>query len=91
MKVLSSWLHEFLDAAVPSEAISAAFDDLGTPVEEETRLNANLDGVVVAEVLDLRPHPNADKIQLVDVEIVHDEVVGKRERSGGDQGREVRV
>ena len=68
MKVLSSWLHEFLDAAVPPEAISAAFDDLGTPVEEETRLNANLDGVVVAEVLDLRPHPNADKIQLVDVD-----------------------
>ena len=68
MKVLSSWLHEFLDAAVPPEAISAAFDDLGTPVEEETRLNADLDGVVVAEVLDLRPHPNADKIQLVDVD-----------------------
>ena len=45
-----------------------AFDDLGTPVEEVTRLGEGLDGIVVAEVLDLRPHPNADKIQLVDVD-----------------------
>ena len=68
MKVLSSWLHEFLDAPVSPEAIAAAFDDLGTPVEEETRLGEGLDGIVVARVLALRPHPNADKIQLVDVD-----------------------
>jgi phenylalanyl-tRNA synthetase beta chain len=68
MKVLSSWLHEMLDAPVAPEAIAAAFDDLGTPVEEEVRLGEGLDGIVVAEVLALRPHPNADKIQLVDVD-----------------------
>ena len=51
MKVLSSWLHEFLDASVAPEAIAAAFDDLGTPVEEETRLGEGLDGIVAAEVL----------------------------------------
>ncbi|MEZ5178892.1 MAG: phenylalanine--tRNA ligase subunit beta [Acidimicrobiales bacterium] len=68
MKVLSSWLHEFLDAPVAPEAIAAAFDDLGTPVEEETRLGEGLDGIVVAEVLALAPHPNADKIQLVQVD-----------------------
>ncbi|CAN5236965.1 hypothetical protein BH20ACT3_BH20ACT3_06040 [soil metagenome] len=33
MKVLSSWLQEFLDTPVPPEAIAAACDDLGTPVE----------------------------------------------------------
>ena len=68
MKVLQSWLHEFLDAPVAPEAIAAAFDDLGTPVEEETRLGEGLDGIEVVQVLDLRPHPNADKIQLVDVD-----------------------
>ncbi len=68
MKVLSSWLHEFLDAPVAPEAIADAFDDLGTPVEEETRLGEGLDGIVVAEVLTLSPHPNADKIQLVEVD-----------------------
>lgn len=68
MKVLSSWLHEFFDAPVAPEAMAAAFDDLGTPVEEEIRLGEGLDGIEVAKVLALKPHPNADKIQLVDVD-----------------------
>ena len=68
MKVLSSWLHELLDAPVAPEDIAAAFDDLGTPVEEEVRIGEGLDGIEVVRVLALRPHPNADKIQLVDVD-----------------------
>jgi phenylalanyl-tRNA synthetase beta chain len=68
MKVLSSWLHEFFGAPVDPADIAAAFDDLGTPVEEETRLGEGLDGIVVARVLDLGAHPNADKIQLVQVD-----------------------
>jgi len=68
MKVLLSWLREFtpLDASV--EQISQALADLGIPVEEIVHLGEGLDGIVVAKVLDLRPHPNADKIQLVDVD-----------------------
>ncbi|MCU1369065.1 MAG: pheT [Ilumatobacteraceae bacterium] len=68
MKVLHSWLSEFLDAPVDPSAVAAAFDDLGTPVEEETRLGEGLDGIEVVRVLALSPHPNADKIQLVDVD-----------------------
>lgn len=68
MKVLHSWLQELLDAPVDPEAIAAAFDDLGTPVEEETRIGEGLEGIEVVRVLDLKPHPNADKIQLVDVD-----------------------
>ncbi len=68
MKVLHSWLQEFLDAPVEPEAVAAAFDDLGTPVEEEVRIGEGLDGIEVVRVLDLKPHPNADKIQLVDVD-----------------------
>ncbi|MEZ5137975.1 MAG: phenylalanine--tRNA ligase subunit beta [Acidimicrobiales bacterium] len=68
MKVLHSWLQELLDAPVAPEAMAAAFDDLGTPVEEETRLGEGLDGIEVVRVLALKGHPNADKIQLVDVD-----------------------
>lgn len=68
MKVLHSWLQEFLDAPVAPEAIAEAFDDLGTPVEEETRIGEGLDTIEVVRVLALNPHPNADKIQLVDVD-----------------------
>ena len=41
MKVLHSWLQEFLDAPVDPTAVADAFDDLGTPVEEETRSRAD--------------------------------------------------
>jgi len=68
MKVLHSWLQEFLDAPVAPEAVAEALDDLGTPVEEETRIGEGLDGIEVVRVLALNPHPNADKIQLVDVD-----------------------
>ncbi|HEV7720136.1 MAG TPA: phenylalanine--tRNA ligase subunit beta [Iamia sp.] len=70
MKVLLSWLRELapgLEDQAP-EAVAEAFNDLGTPVEEETRLGEGLDGIVVARVLELRPHPKADRIQLVDVD-----------------------
>ncbi|HWJ61557.1 MAG TPA: phenylalanine--tRNA ligase subunit beta [Acidimicrobiales bacterium] len=68
MKVLHSWLQEMLDAPVAPEVVAEAFDDLGTPVEEETRIGEGLDGIEVVRVLALNPHPNADKIQLVDVD-----------------------
>ncbi|MFM7069691.1 MAG: phenylalanine--tRNA ligase subunit beta, partial [Actinomycetes bacterium] len=41
---------------------------LGLPVEERFEVGAHLDGIVVARVLDVRPHPDADKIRLVDVD-----------------------
>ena len=42
---------------------------LGLAVEEMTVTGEVVDGIVLAKVLDLRPHPDADKIQLVDVDM----------------------
>ena len=70
MKVLHSWLGEFAgdllehDPAVLAEHLS----DLGLSVEDMVILGAAFDGIVVAKVLALRPHPDADRIQLVDVD-----------------------
>ncbi|MEA3020785.1 MAG: phenylalanyl-tRNA synthetase beta chain, partial [Actinomycetota bacterium] len=68
MKVLRSWLREFAPLDAEPDAIADALGALGTPVEDMTRLGEGLDGIVVAKVLDLRPHPNADRMQLVDVD-----------------------
>ncbi|MEY2406379.1 MAG: phenylalanyl-tRNA synthetase beta chain, partial [Acidimicrobiaceae bacterium] len=51
-----------------ADDIADALGALGTPVEEMELLGEGLDGIVVAKVLDLRPHPNADRMQLVDVD-----------------------
>src|SRR3954447_18173534 len=68
MKVLLSWLQEFAPLDAKPDGIADALGALGTPVEEMTRLGEGLDGIVVAKVLDLRPHPNADRMQIVDVD-----------------------
>ena len=68
MKVTLSWLREF------APDIDGDPIELGDPecarlaVEEMERIGEIVDGVVLAKVLDLRPHPDADKIQLVDVD-----------------------
>ncbi|MEO0494645.1 MAG: phenylalanine--tRNA ligase subunit beta, partial [Actinomycetota bacterium] len=69
MKVTLSWLREFApdidgDPVELGETLSA----LGLAVEEMEIVGELVDGVVLAKVLDLRPHPDADKIQLVDVD-----------------------
>ncbi len=69
MKVTLSWLREFApdidgDPVELCETLSA----LGLAVEEMDVVGEIVDGVVLAKVLDLRPHPDADKIQLVDVD-----------------------
>src|SRR3954452_21994553 len=68
MKALLSWLREFAPLDADPKTIGDALGALGTPVEEMLRIGHGLDGIVVARVLDLRRHPNADRIQLVDVD-----------------------
>ncbi len=70
MRVTLSWLREFAagingDAAELSEVLSA----LGLAVERSWVTGTAPEGVVVARVVALRPHPGADRIQLVDVDI----------------------
>ena len=70
MKVLLSWLQEF--APFPSDdpvALGDVMSDLGMAVESIERIGEGLDGIVTARVLELRKHPDADKIQLVDVDL----------------------
>ncbi len=70
MKVLLSWLQEF--APFPGDdpvALGDVMSDLGMAVESIERIGEGLDGIVTVKVLELRKHPDADKIQLVDVDL----------------------
>ena len=69
MKVLLSWLREFApDIDGDPVDIGNTLSSLGLAVEEMIVTGQGLDGIVLAKVVDLRPHPDADKIQLVDVD-----------------------
>ena len=68
MKVTLRWLQDFAPFDQSVDVLGDTMSDLGMAVEERWTVGAGLDGIVVAEVLALRPHPDADRIQLVDVD-----------------------
>jgi len=68
MRVPLSWIRELTPAEGSSEEIARTLSFLGLVVEGIREVPAPLGGVVVARVLGTRPHPAADRIQLVDVD-----------------------
>lgn len=75
MKLTLSWLQEFVD--IPSRdpgAIVESFERLGHEIEDWYVIEPSFSGVVVGEVLEVSPHPNADKVRLTKVN-VGDEVL----------------
>ena len=69
MRAVLSWMQEFAPIIGEPDEIADQLTSLGLVVEEVQTVGADWDGIIVARVLDLRPHPEADKIQLVDVDI----------------------
>jgi phenylalanyl-tRNA synthetase beta chain len=68
MKVLLSWLREFAPIEGEPDQIAAQLTELGMELESVSLLGQGLDGIVVARVLEVREHPDADRIRLVDVD-----------------------
>ncbi|MEL7208302.1 MAG: phenylalanine--tRNA ligase subunit beta, partial [Actinomycetota bacterium] len=68
MKVLLSWMREFAPIEGDPQFLADTMTDLGMVVESVDVVGPDLDGIVVAEVLDLAKHPEADRIQLVQVD-----------------------
>jgi phenylalanyl-tRNA synthetase beta chain len=69
MKVLWSWLLELcdLDRQPTVEEGARALTRSGLEIEGMTNLGGGFTGVVVAEVVGKKPHPDAQKLTLVDV------------------------
>ena len=65
MRVPLSWLREFAPFEGDPSALAATFDDLGMVVEGIERVGEGLDGVVIANVLEVHRIEGADKIRLI--------------------------
>lgn len=69
MKVGLKWLNELVPVDVPVERLVTLLDMSGTKVETVERPQGDIGGVVVAKVLGIEAHPNADNLSLVEVEV----------------------
>jgi phenylalanyl-tRNA synthetase beta chain len=67
MKVNLRWLEEYVRVDVPLKRLTELLDNSGSKVEAVHTAGEGLGGVVVAEILDVKPHPNADNLTLVEV------------------------
>jgi phenylalanyl-tRNA synthetase beta chain len=77
MRVSLRWLEEYVRIDVPVPKLHELLDLSGTKVEAVHQPGKDIDGIVVAEVLEVLEHPNADNLTLVDI------------RAGGQQERVV--
>jgi phenylalanyl-tRNA synthetase beta chain len=68
MRAPLSWIREFVPIDEPADVIGTALDNLGLEVEEIEAPGAEIGGVVVAKIVDVLEHPNADKLRLADVD-----------------------
>ncbi|MGH2753413.1 MAG: phenylalanine--tRNA ligase subunit beta [Actinomycetota bacterium] len=89
MRVSLSWLNEYVDVDMAPDDLAHRLNMSGTKVEAIHRPGADIEGVIVAEVLNIEPHPNADNLSMVEVKVHGDEtqrvVCGARNFSIGDR------
>jgi len=67
MKIVESWLREWVDTDMETEELAHQLTMLGLEVDAITIEGSGLDGVVVAEVLEVKQHPNADRLTICTV------------------------
>ncbi|WP_413357384.1 phenylalanine--tRNA ligase subunit beta [Prochlorococcus marinus] len=75
MKVSLSWLNELVDIHCDVEELADSLSMAGFEVEELIDLSASLEGIVTGYVIDISPHPNADKLSVCKVDIGKSEAI----------------
>ena len=68
MKFTLSWLKKHLDTTADTETILKTLTNIGLEVEDCYNPSENLNGFVVAKILSIRAHPDADRLKLCQVD-----------------------
>jgi len=70
MKILKSWLNDWIDLeAISTDDISEALESLGFEIESRTDKTPNYKNITVGKVLEIYEHPNADKVRVTKVDV----------------------
>ncbi|TBV70402.1 phenylalanine--tRNA ligase subunit beta [Pseudoxanthomonas winnipegensis] len=68
MKFSENWLRSHVPTGATREELSATLTAIGLEVEDVTALGEGLDKVVVARIVDCARHPEADRLQVCQVD-----------------------
>ena len=75
MKFSEQWLREWVNPSVSTDELCHQLTMAGLEVDAVEPVAGEFTGVVVAEVLSVEPHPDADKLRVTQVNIGGDEAV----------------
>ena len=67
MKLAESWLREWTNPSLSTEELAHQLTMAGHEVDAISTEGSDIEGVVVAEIVTVNPHPNADKLRLCEV------------------------
>nr|HPL81228.1 hypothetical protein [Anaerolineaceae bacterium] len=75
MKISLNWIKEFVDLPADLSIQQLAYDLTMRTVEVEgfEDLGSSLDKIVVAKIVSVEPHPQADRLRVVKVDAGEDE------------------
>ena len=73
MQISEAWLRELVNPPVTTEQLVEQLTMAGLEVDSVNPAAAKFSGVVVAEVLSLEQHPNADKLKVCNVDVGSEE------------------
>jgi phenylalanyl-tRNA synthetase beta chain len=68
MKFSENWLRQHVPTTATRDELAATLTAIGLEVEDMTVLGASLDGVVVAQIVSAGKHPEADRLQVCQVD-----------------------
>jgi len=68
MKISLNWLKEFVDIDMSQEELSHLLTMIGIEVASVMPVACDLDAIIAARILDIKPHPNADCLSLCTID-----------------------
>ncbi|MET3652449.1 phenylalanine--tRNA ligase subunit beta [Dyella japonica] len=68
MKFSENWLRHHVPTNASRDELAATLTAIGLEVEDVTALGNSLDGVVVARIVSAQKHPEADRLQVCEVD-----------------------
>ena len=69
MDLPKSWLKEFVDINVSDEEFCERITLSGSKIESVKKISGDISGVVVGKIVEIKKHPNADKLVICHVDI----------------------
>lgn len=64
MKINYQWLKSWVETDLDAEGVAERFTLAGLEVDQCSPVAPPLDGVVVGEIIDVQPHPDADRLRV---------------------------